>query len=118
MRAGSALLSVFAKHPVLVHRALTSTQAAALETADIAALTAAVNDPEVVANFTRSGGEPRNVASPDINTEDFSAAVDFLGLPDQLGDGAGLALTREPIGGKPQGVDAGPVVAKGAFNRV
>lgn len=27
-----------------------------------------------------SGGEPRNVASSDINTEDFSAAVDFLGL--------------------------------------
>jgi uncharacterized protein len=27
-----------------------------------------------------SDGEPRNVASPDINTEDFSAAVDFLGL--------------------------------------
>lgn len=27
-----------------------------------------------------SGGEPRNVASPDINTEDFSAAVDFIGL--------------------------------------
>ena len=27
-----------------------------------------------------SGGEPRNVASPDISTEDFSAAVDFLGL--------------------------------------
>jgi len=27
-----------------------------------------------------SGGEPRNVASPDINTEDFSAAVDILGL--------------------------------------
>ncbi|HHA2439638.1 TPA: alpha/beta hydrolase, partial [Stenotrophomonas maltophilia] len=26
------------------------------------------------------GGEPRNVASPDINTEDFSAAIDFLGL--------------------------------------
>lgn len=25
-----------------------------------------------------SGGEPRYVASPDINTEDFSAAVDFL----------------------------------------
>lgn len=25
-----------------------------------------------------SGGEPRNVASPDINTEDFCAAVDFL----------------------------------------
>lgn len=27
-----------------------------------------------------SGGKPRNVASPDINTEDFSAAVDALGL--------------------------------------
>ena len=26
-----------------------------------------------------SGGQPRNVASPDINTEDFSAAVDFIG---------------------------------------
>ena len=25
-----------------------------------------------------SGGEPRHVASPDINTEDFSAAVDFF----------------------------------------
>lgn len=32
-------------------------------------------------SFTgESGGEPRNLASPDINTEDFSAAVDFLGL--------------------------------------
>mgnify|MGYP003588819063 FL=1 len=27
-----------------------------------------------------SGGEPRHVASPDINTEDFSAAMDFIGL--------------------------------------
>ena len=27
-----------------------------------------------------SGGQPRHVASPDINTEDFSAAVDFIGL--------------------------------------
>lgn len=32
-------------------------------------------------SFTgESGGEPRNVASPDINTEDFSAAVDYIGL--------------------------------------
>lgn len=32
-------------------------------------------------SFTgESGGQPRNVPSPDINTEDFSAAVDFLGL--------------------------------------
>ena len=30
-------------------------------------------------SFTgESGGEPRRMASPDINTEDFSAAVDFL----------------------------------------
>lgn len=31
-----------------------------------------------------SGGAPRNVASPDINTEDFSAAVDFLGLQKEV----------------------------------
>jgi len=31
-----------------------------------------------------SGGEPRNVASPDINTEDFSAAVDFIGLRPEI----------------------------------
>jgi len=31
-----------------------------------------------------SGGEPRNVASPDINTEDFSAAVDFLSTRDDV----------------------------------
>lgn len=37
-----------------------------------------------------SGGEPRQVASPDINTEDFGAAVDFLGLHD--------AVDRERIG--------------------
>ncbi|MDE5572309.1 MAG: alpha/beta hydrolase, partial [Muribaculaceae bacterium] len=32
-------------------------------------------------SFTgESGGQPRRVASPDINTEDFSAAVDFLSV--------------------------------------
>ena len=32
-------------------------------------------------SFTgESGGMPRRVASPDINTEDFSAAVDFLSV--------------------------------------
>lgn len=36
----------------------------------------------------------------------------------KLGDGASLVLTREPIGGKPEGVDAGPVVAEGAFTPV
>ncbi|WP_025092709.1 alpha/beta hydrolase [Bacillus safensis] len=34
-------------------------------------------------SFTgESGGNPRNVASPDINTEDFQAAVDFLSTQD------------------------------------
>lgn len=37
-----------------------------------------------------SSGEPRNVASPDINTEDFSAAVDFIGLQ--------TSVDRERIG--------------------
>lgn len=42
-------------------------------------------------SFTgESGGFPRNVASPDINTEDFQAAVDFLSVqenvdPDRIG---------------------------------
>ncbi|MBR0402718.1 MAG: alpha/beta hydrolase, partial [Lachnospiraceae bacterium] len=42
-------------------------------------------------SFTgESGGEPRRMASPDINTEDFMAAVDFLSLheqadPDRIG---------------------------------
>ena len=42
-------------------------------------------------SFTgESGGEPRNVASPDINTEDFQAAVDYLSTrPD---------VDPEPIG--------------------
>lgn len=31
-----------------------------------------------------SGGDVRNVASPDINTEDFSAAVDFLSVQDYV----------------------------------
>ena len=37
-----------------------------------------------------SGGQPRNTASPDVNTEDFSAAVDFLGTQ--------AAVDRERIG--------------------
>ena len=36
-------------------------------------------------SFTgESGGQPRYVASPDINTEDFQAAVDFLSLRDEV----------------------------------
>lgn len=36
-------------------------------------------------SFTgESGGEPRYVASPDINTEDFCAAVDYLSIRDDV----------------------------------
>lgn len=59
-------------------------------------------------SFTgESGGEPRYVASPDINTEDFSAAVDFLSLLDFVDAGrigiigicgwGGLALNAAAI---------------------
>ena len=43
-------------------------------------------------SFTgESGGQPRRVASPDINTEDFSAAVDFLSVqPDVDMDRIGI----------------------------
>lgn len=59
-------------------------------------------------SFTgESSGEPRYVASPDINTEDFSAAVDFLSLLDFVDAGrigiigicgwGGLALNAAAI---------------------
>lgn len=36
-------------------------------------------------SFTgESGGQPRFVASPDINTEDFQAAVDFLSVQENV----------------------------------
>lgn len=54
-----------------------------------------------------SGGSPRYVASPDINTEDFQAAVDFLSVqdnvdPDKIGiigicGWAGMALNAAAI---------------------
>ena len=59
-------------------------------------------------SFTgESGGEPRYVASPDINTEDFSAAVDYLSTredvdPERIGilgicGWGGLALNAAAI---------------------
>lgn len=59
-------------------------------------------------SFTgESGGEPRYTASPDINTEDFQAAVDFLSLcgqadPEKIGiigicGWGGLALNAAAI---------------------
>jgi anti-sigma-K factor RskA len=50
-------------------------------------------------------GEVRSMAVPDAITA-------------ELRDGSQLVLTREPLGGKPEGQDAGPVVAKGAFTPV
>ena len=48
--------------------------------------------------------------------------VRSMTLPDNIaqniGSGVELVLTREPIGGKPEGEDAGPVVAQGAFSQV
>jgi anti-sigma-K factor RskA len=35
-----------------------------------------------------------------------------------MDDGAELVVTREPLGGKPEGQDAGPVVAQGSFGAV
>ncbi|WP_226700227.1 anti-sigma factor domain-containing protein [Qipengyuania gaetbuli] len=36
----------------------------------------------------------------------------------KMADGAPLLLTREPLGGKPEGVDAGPVVAEGQLKKI
>ena len=42
-----------------------------------------------------SGGEPRYVASPDINTEDFCAAVDFLSTCEQVDADARYELRKQ-----------------------
>ena len=79
-----------------------------------------------------SGGEPRNVASPDINTEDFSAAVDYLGLQKSVDRNrigiigicgwAGFALNATAIDKRVKAVattsmyDMTRVMAKGYFD--
>ena len=50
-------------------------------------------------------GEERRVALPEDITRNMA-------------DGAQLLLTREPLGGKPAGQDAGPVVAEGSFRLI
>ena len=81
-----------------------------------------------------SGGEPRNIASPDINTEDFSAAIDFLGLQknvdrDKIGiigicGWAGFALNATAIDKRVKAVattsmyDMTRVMSKGYNDRV
>lgn len=81
-----------------------------------------------------SGGEPRNVTSPEINTEDFSAAVDFLGLQpavdrDRIGiigvcGFAGMALNAAAVDKRVKAVattsmyDMSRVMAKGYYDKL
>lgn len=81
-----------------------------------------------------SGGMPRNVASPDINTEDFSAAVDFLGLQgfvdrNQIGvigicGFGGMALNAAAVDKRIKAVvtasmyDMSRVMAKGYYDKM
>lgn len=81
-----------------------------------------------------SSGEPRNVASPDINTEDFSAAVDYLGLQPLVDRNrigiigicgyAGMALNATAIDKRVKAVattsmyDMSRVMAKGYYDKL
>lgn len=81
-----------------------------------------------------SSGEPRHVASPDINTEDFSAAVDFLGLQPSVDRNrigiigicgfAGMALNAAAVDKRVKAVattsmyDMSRVMAKGYFDNL
>ena len=81
-----------------------------------------------------SSGEPRNVASPDINTEDFSAAVDYLVLQKSVDRNrigvigicgfAGFALNATAIDKRVKAVattsmyDMSRVMAKGYFDKL
>ena len=84
-------------------------------------------------SFTgESGGYPRYMASPDINTEDFMAAVDFLSLhekadPDRIGilgicGWGGMALNTAALDTRIKGPGAVPmydmarVSANGCFD--
>lgn len=84
-------------------------------------------------SFTgESGGEPRYMASPDINTEDFQAAVDFLSVqsnvdPNKIGiigicGWGGMALNAAAIDTRIKGTvtstmyDMARVNAKGYFD--
>lgn len=79
-----------------------------------------------------SGGQPRYVASPDINTEDFQAAVDFLSVQDNVDEEkigilgicgwGGLALNTAAIDTRVKATvastmyDLNRVTAKGYFD--
>ena len=50
-------------------------------------------------SFTgESGGSPRYVASPDINTEDFCAAVDFLSVQENVDPDRTLTIVSVALG--------------------
>ena len=81
-----------------------------------------------------SSGQPRNVASPDINTEDFSAAVDFLGVQPSVDRNrigivgicgfGGMALNATAIDKRVKAVattsmyDMSRVMAKGYYDKL
>ena len=81
-----------------------------------------------------SSGEPRNVASPDFNTEDFSAAVDFLGVQPSVDRNrigiigicgfGGMALNATAIDKRVKAVattsmyDMSRVMAKGYYDKL
>jgi uncharacterized protein len=81
-----------------------------------------------------SSGAPRNIASPDINTEDFSAAVDYLGLQPAVDRNrigiigicgwAGMALNATAIDKRVKAVattsmyDMSRVMAKGYYDKL
>jgi fermentation-respiration switch protein FrsA (DUF1100 family) len=81
-----------------------------------------------------SSGEPRNVASPEIYTEDFSAAVDYLGIQSSIDrnrigiigicGGAGFALNATAVDKRVKAVattsmyDMTRVMSKGYYDAV
>ena len=81
-----------------------------------------------------SGGEPRYVASPDINTEDFCAAVDYLATRDEVDENrigilgicgfGGFALNAAAIDTRIKATvastmyDMSRVTAKGYFDKM
>ena len=81
-----------------------------------------------------SGGEPRNTASPDINTEDFCAAVDYLATHDEVDENrigilgicgfGGFALNAAAIDTRIKATvastmyDMSRVTAKGYFDKM
>ena len=86
-------------------------------------------------SFTgESGGQPRDIASPDINTEDFCAAVDYLSTrddvnPERIGiigicGWGGMALNAAAIDTRIKATvtstmyDMTRVIAKGYFDKV